>query len=104
MAGYWHPEIERMFTEQKARDERIFALLEQSAARDRLILRKLDKIYGLLAAPARMFLTIEGDPEMPLTVDSANAVAILSFTTTTAMRSRPRPARSPPPPPTTPPS
>jgi hypothetical protein len=25
-------------------------------------------------------ITIEGDPEMPLTVDSANAVAILSFT------------------------
>ena len=33
------------------------------------------------AAPARMLFTIaiEGDPEMPLTVDSANAVAILSF-------------------------
>ena len=32
--------------------------------------------------PARMLLgiTIEGDQEMPLTVDSANAVAILSFT------------------------
>jgi hypothetical protein len=31
--------------------------------------------------PARMFFTIaiEGDTEMPLTVDSANAVAILSF-------------------------
>ena len=29
--------------------------------------------------PARMFLTIEGEA-MPLTVDSANAVAILSFT------------------------
>jgi hypothetical protein len=32
--------------------------------------------------PARMMfaITIEGDQEMPLTVDSANAVAILSFT------------------------
>jgi len=30
--------------------------------------------------PAKMMLTIEGDQEMPLTVDSANAVAILSFT------------------------
>ena len=32
--------------------------------------------------PARMqfAITIEGEPEMPLTVDSANAVAILSFT------------------------
>jgi hypothetical protein len=32
--------------------------------------------------PAMMLFTIaiEGDPEMPLTVDSANAVAILSFT------------------------
>jgi hypothetical protein len=32
--------------------------------------------------PARMMfaIAIEGDPEMPLTVDSANAVAILSFT------------------------
>ena len=56
-----------------------WALLEQSAANEKLTLRKLDKIYGLLAAPARMFLTIEGDSEMPLTVDSTNAVAILSF-------------------------
>ena len=33
-------------------------------------------------APARMLFTIatEGDPAMPLTVDSANAVAILAFT------------------------
>ena len=31
--------------------------------------------------PARMFFTIaiEGDPEMPLTIDSVNAVAVLSF-------------------------
>ena len=82
MAGYWHPEIERMFTEQKARDERILALLEQQSARDERILHKLDKIYELLArTPARMLLTItlEGDQEMPLTVDSVNSVAILSF-------------------------
>ena len=34
------------------------------------------------ALPARMLFSvaIEGDPEMPLTVDSVNAVAILSFT------------------------
>ena len=72
-----------MFTEQKARDGQILKLLEQlleqSAANEKLTLRKLDKIYGLLAAPARMFLTIEGDTVMPLTVDSTNAVAILSF-------------------------
>lgn len=30
--------------------------------------------------PARMMFAIKGDQEMPLTVDSANAVAILSFT------------------------
>jgi hypothetical protein len=30
--------------------------------------------------PARMVLAIEGDQAMPLTVDSANAVAILAFT------------------------
>ena len=82
MAGYWHPEIERMFTEQKARDRQILALLEQQAARDERILHKLDKIYDLLArTPASMLLTItlEGDQEMPLTVDSVNAVAVLSF-------------------------
>ena len=68
-----------MFTEQKARDGQIIALLEQSAEREKLTLRKLDKLYELLArSPARMFLTIEGEA-MPLTVDSANAVAILSF-------------------------
>jgi hypothetical protein len=31
-------------------------------------------------AAMQFAITIEGDPEMPLTVDSANAVAILSFT------------------------
>ena len=37
--------------------------------------------YRWLEGPTRMFLTIaiEGDTEMPLTVDSTNAVAILSF-------------------------
>jgi len=30
-------------------------------------------------SPARMLFTIEGDTEMPLTVDSVNAVAILAF-------------------------
>jgi hypothetical protein len=80
MAGFWHPEIERMLAEQKARDERILALLEQSAAREELILRKLARIYDQLApVPAKMSLTIEGEA-MPLTVDSTNAVAILSFT------------------------
>jgi hypothetical protein len=81
MAGYWHPEIERMLAEQKARDELILALLRQSAEREKQALRKLDKIYELLSpAPAKMLFTItEGDPEMPLTVDSVNAVAILSF-------------------------
>jgi hypothetical protein len=71
--GYWHPEIDRQ-------NKLIIALLEQQAERDRLILRKLAKIYDLLSpAPARMSLTIEGEA-MPLTVDSVNAVAILSFT------------------------
>lgn len=80
MTGFWHPEIERMLEEQKARDERILALLEQSAAREELILRKLARIYDQLApVPAKMSLTIEGDSVMPLTVDSVNAVAILSF-------------------------
>ena len=79
MTGYWHPEIERMLAEQKARDEQILALLEQSAGREQLMLRKLDQIYEwLVRPPARMFLTIEGEV-MPLTVDSANAVAILAF-------------------------
>ena len=73
MGDYWHPVLERVL-------EHIDAQLAEQAARDQLILRKLDKIYGLLAAPARMFLTIEGDTVMPLTVDSTNAVAILSFT------------------------
>ena len=41
---------------------------------------------------------------MPLTVDSVNAVAILSFRMTTVMPWRPRPGRSPRPPPATPPS
>lgn len=48
------------------------------------VIRVADVYYGWLEKqpPARMFLTItfEGDPEMPLTVDSTNAVAILSFT------------------------
>jgi hypothetical protein len=72
--GFWHPEIDRQ-------NKLIIALLEQQAGRDRLMLHKLDKIYELLSpAPAKMLFTItEGDPEMPLTVDSVNAVAILSF-------------------------
>ena len=74
MGDYWHPVLERVL-------ERIDAQLAESAAREKQILRKLDKIYRRLARPpARMFLTIEGDSEeMPLTVDSVNAVAILSF-------------------------
>src|ERR1700733_8897871 len=73
MGEYWHPVLERVLL-------RIDAQLAESDARERLILHKLDKIYDRLARPpARMFLTIEGDPEMPLTVDSVNAVAGLSF-------------------------
>lgn len=81
MNGYWHPELEKKLEEHNARHEQILKLLEQSAAREEQMLRKLDKLYELLArSPARMFLTItaEGEP-MPLTVDSVNAVAILSF-------------------------
>lgn len=49
------------------------------------ILATARKFYDWLEGtepPARMLFTIttEGDPEMPLTVDSASAVAILSFT------------------------
>jgi hypothetical protein len=75
MGDYWHPVLERVLN-------RIDAQLAESAAREELILRKLDQICDWLARPpARMFLTIatEGEPEMPLTVDSVNAVAILSF-------------------------
>jgi hypothetical protein len=72
LGDYWHPELERVL-------ERIDAQLAESAARERQILHKLDKIYRRLARPpARMFLTIEGEV-MPLTVDSVNAVAVLSF-------------------------
>jgi len=72
MGDFWHPELERVL-------RHIDVQLAESAAQERLILHKLDKIYDRLARPpARMFLTIEG-VVMPLTVDSVNAVAILSF-------------------------
>jgi hypothetical protein len=75
VGDFWHPELERVLN-------RIDAQLARSAAREELMLRKLDKLYEwLVRPPARMFLTtaIEGDTEMPLTVDSVNAVAILAF-------------------------
>ena len=42
-----------------------------------------DQYVGWITHPAtrmQLAITIEGDTEMPLTVDSANAVAVLSFT------------------------
>ena len=46
------------------------------------VIKIAEQFTGFLQgpAPAKMQFTIEGDQEMPLTVDSANAVAILSFT------------------------
>ena len=50
----------------------------------REVIKIAEVFTGFLAgpAPARMqfTITLEGDPQMPITVDSANAVAILSFT------------------------
>jgi hypothetical protein len=77
----FHPALLAEFRLHNERHNRILALLAESAEREERILRKLDKLYDWLARPpARMFLTIEGDSVMPLTVDSVNAVAILSFT------------------------
>jgi hypothetical protein len=80
MNEIFHPALLAEFRKHNDRQDQILALLAESAERERQMLRKLAKIYDLLSpAPARMSLTIEGDTEMPLTVDSVNAVAILSF-------------------------
>ena len=51
--------------------------LPPERARD--VIHTAQVYYRWLEGPTRMFLTIaiEGDTEMPLTVDSTNAVAIL---------------------------
>ena len=50
----------------------------------REVIKLAGQFTGFLTGPvpARMqfAITLEGDPQMPITVDSANAVAILSFT------------------------
>jgi hypothetical protein len=78
---YFHPALLEELRKHRERHDQILALLEQSAGREHLILRELEQIRRLLVRPpARMLFTItEGDPAMPLTVDSVNAVAVLSF-------------------------
>ena len=69
---FWHPELARVLNQIDAKLARIGAQNDQ-------ILANQQKLYGwLVRPPAAMFLAIKGDP-MPLTVDSVNAVAVLSF-------------------------
>ena len=72
MDGYWHPELRRELKEITAQYAQILERLKGIGAQNDQILR------WLVRAPAVMFLAIKGDT-MPLTVDSANAVAVLSF-------------------------
>jgi hypothetical protein len=77
--GYWHPELRRELKEITAQYAQILERLKGIGAQNDQILANQQKLYGWLArTPAAMFLTIKGDT-MPLTVDSANAVAVLSF-------------------------
>jgi hypothetical protein len=78
MDQFWHPELRRVLNEINAQYAQILERLKRIEAQDAQILANQQKLYGQLTSPAAMFLTIKGDP-MPLTVDSTNAVAILSF-------------------------
>ena len=78
MDGYWHPELCRELKEITAQYAQILERLKGIGAQNDQILANQQKLYDRLVRPAAaMFLTI-GDP-MSLTVDSVNAVAVLSF-------------------------
>jgi hypothetical protein len=80
MQEIFHPALLEEFRKHSERHEEILALLAESAAREHLILRELERIRRLLVRPpARMLFTITEGEAMPLTVDSVNAVAVLSF-------------------------
>jgi len=69
---FWHPELRRVLNEISEQYAQINEKLGRIGAQN-------DQILGwLVRPPAAMFLAIKGDP-MPLTVDSVNAVAVLSF-------------------------
>jgi hypothetical protein len=77
--GYWHPELCRELKEITAQYAQILERLKGIGAQNDQILANQQKLYDRLVRPAAaMFLTIKGDT-MPLTVDSVNAVAVLSF-------------------------
>src|ERR1039457_6578998 len=76
--GYWHPELRRELKEITAQYAQILERLKGIGAQNDQVLANQQKLYDRLVRPAAaMFLTI-GDP-MSLTVDSVNAVAVLSF-------------------------
>ncbi len=79
MESYWHPELRRVLNEINAQYAEILEQLRKTGAQNDQILANQRKLYGaLIGPPAAMHLAIKGDT-MPLTVDSDNAVAILSF-------------------------
>ena len=79
MESYWHPELRRVLNEIHAQYAEILEQLRKTGAQNDQILANQRKLYGaLIGPPAAMHLAIKGDT-MPLTVDSVNAVAILSF-------------------------
>ena len=66
MNEIFHPALLEELQRHRERHEEILALLAESDARERLILRKLDKLYEFLAGPVALVLTVD-----PTTFDQA---------------------------------